>query len=132
MTAGVPNAPILAEMQWGFDVDIPVVKRLNWFLNVPAGVPFDFKQSTSLDYSLQLKMGIDRFNIEHKIDEKLADEVFTVSRDLDDPSAAEIAGIGPESDDDDTPVLWLAGVGVGGLAVGAIAAVGAIRMRRKQ
>jgi hypothetical protein len=40
---------------------LPSGQKMRWFRNVPAGVPFDSGQ-VSLDYSLQLQTGIERYH----------------------------------------------------------------------
>lgn len=71
-TAGYPVEPIIAgiatspEFPWAPPSIPPLATpsdqvKLNWFLDVPAGVPWSARQTHSLDYSLQLSMGLSRF-----------------------------------------------------------------------
>ncbi len=51
-------APIVYQ---AVDYKMPLERRLNWFLNIPAGVPWSYTLETSLDYQLQLSIGILNF-----------------------------------------------------------------------
>jgi hypothetical protein len=43
------------------DPNMPVERKLSWFVNLPAGVSLGYQTEQSLDYSLQLTLGITRF-----------------------------------------------------------------------
>jgi hypothetical protein len=65
-TAGSPGAPLVPEAAPGLTSPTQQLastdRRLGWFTNVPAGIPFQPGQ-VSLDYSLQLAIGLQRFYV---------------------------------------------------------------------
>ncbi len=61
-TAGTPAAPLVPEAAPAFAETKPTeAQRLAWFNDVPAGSLFSPDQVDSLDYSLQLTLGVQRF-----------------------------------------------------------------------
>ena len=111
MTAGDPAAAPLARIVHTDD-PLPQEEELNWFQNVPAGVPFSAEQEWSLDYSLQLSMGITRFHIANGNSDELTDEKFVVSRSPTQAiaGAAALAASAADGSGDDGGVsrLWFA------------------------
>ena len=130
MAAGQPSAPILPEIQFSEPRPLPNEMRLNWFQNVPAGVPFAYNQEWSLDYSLQLDIGIDRFHIANKHVDQLAADVFSPSRDPDDPSPAKLLDTKPDSTAGEFKV-GLVVTGLIGVAIGLLLAFAIGRMRKR-
>ena len=131
MVAGIHTRPILPEMQFAEPRPLPAEMRLNWFQNVPAGVPFAYDQVTSLDYSLQLDLGMDRFHLANENIDQSRKEKFSPSRDPDDQSPSEILGIDRKSDGN-IPIIAIGAAGLGGLAVGAIIAIAVLTMRNRR
>ncbi len=132
MVAGKPTRPILPEIQFSQPRPLPDAMRLNWFQNVPAGVVFAYDQTESLDYSLQLDMGIDRFHIANGNEDELRDETSSPARDLANLSPAEVAGIveEPDANGDRLSTAALLIVGLSSLAAG-IAGTAVLYDRRR-
>jgi hypothetical protein len=76
-TAGSPAAPLVPEAVPGLtSANQPLAatsRRLGWFNDVPAGVPFQPGQ-VSLDYSLQLAIGLQRFYIARCLPQALKED----------------------------------------------------------
>jgi len=96
-TAGFPVEPIIPEIakakefpSWaGDNKPIPDEVKLNWFLDVPAGVSWSARQRFSLDYSLQLSMGLARF-YEANCKPQALEEVYS-PRGTEQPAARDLA-----------------------------------------
>ena len=71
------TAPIVPE---AVDPDMPVARRMAWFANVPAGVPFSYDITDSLDYQLQTALGITRFYLAQAATPGEAFQRFKVAR----------------------------------------------------
>jgi hypothetical protein len=91
-TAGAPAAPLVPEAaDWAAGRTLTEAQRLNWFNNVPAGVPFNSDQRASVDYSLQTAIGLQRFYVANCTAEALDEAVSARGPDLPAPSAVAAA-----------------------------------------
>ena len=66
----------------GYDANMKQEQQLNWFINLPAGVTFSYDSYVSLDYQLQLGMGIRSFFESRAKNSKEKTHEFTTARDV--------------------------------------------------
>jgi hypothetical protein len=127
-TAGSPAAPLVPEASPALaGRELTEAQRLGWFNDLPAGSIYSPDQIDSLDYSLQLTIGLQRFLLA-TCDPRVADEEVS-GRGPDRPAPADQApalcselAAAPSSTDDGVATWWLVVAGVGGLALGALIA----------